>query len=74
MQTLQTCIRVGGNNSNNPSIPNETPPNVGSNVDTCASARTTSAEDGQISGIHKRFAYYKHILIAERYLFWIYHG
>ena len=48
--------------------------NGGINVDTGASARTTSTEDGQTLLTHKLFAYYKKILIAEQSLFCIGHG
>ena len=34
----------------------------------------TAAEDGHTPVTQKRFAYYKQSLIAEQYLFWIYHG
>ena len=33
-----------------------------------------SREDGQTQGTQKLFAYSKHSLIAEQYIFWLYHG
>ena len=39
-------------------------PNVGSNVDTGASARTTAAGYGQISVTRKHFLYFKQSLIS----------
>ena len=38
------------------------------------SSITTDVEDAQRPGTWERFAYSNQSLIAEQYLFWIYHG
>ena len=59
---------------NNPSTPNETVHNVGSNVATSASASTTAAECGQTTGTWKQLSYSKQSLIEEQSIFWLDRG
>ena len=49
-------------------------PNGRSDIETGALSNTTAEEYGKIPGTRKFFAYSKHSLIPEQYLFWIDHG